>query len=87
MQTKVKKWFRDKNYGFLDNGGGPDIRVNQSDLIKCQYLKVGVTVEFECHTDGRGLVAKRVNLIRQSSENKQGIRQKHTKPFRFGVMT
>ena len=27
MQTTVKKWYRDKDSGFLDNGGGPDIMV------------------------------------------------------------
>lgn len=30
MQTVVKKWIRDKDYGFLDNGAGPDIMVRKS---------------------------------------------------------
>jgi hypothetical protein len=25
MQAVVKKWLREKEYGFLDNGSGPDI--------------------------------------------------------------
>jgi hypothetical protein len=43
LQTTVKKWFRDKNSGFLDNGNAPDIMVTKSDLVNCDYLKVGVT--------------------------------------------
>ena len=86
MQTVVKKWFRDKDYGFLSNGAGPDIMVHKADLVNCQFLKVGVTVEFECHAEKRGLVAKNVKL------EHQGKQQNHhqggnKKPFRFGVMT
>lgn len=83
MQTVVKKWFRDKGFGFLDNGSGPDILVKKNDLCNCQFLKVGVTVEFECHPDKRGLIAKNVKL------SKPGGRNTSTKnePFRFGVMT
>ena len=58
LQTTVKKWFRDKCSGFLDNGSGQDIAVTKSDLVNCEFLKVGVMVEFECHSDKRGLVAK-----------------------------
>ena len=61
MQTVVKKWFRDKESGFLDNGSGPDIMVRKDDLTNCQFLKVGVTVEFECHPGKRGLQAKKSN--------------------------
>ena len=62
LQTTVKKWFRDKNYGFLDNGDGPDIMVRKTDLQNCQYLRVGVTVEFEVGAEKSGLVAKKVKL-------------------------
>lgn len=62
LQTTVKKWFRDKNYGFLDNGDGPDIMVRKADLQNCQYLKVGVAVEFEVGAEKSGLVAKKVKL-------------------------
>jgi len=80
----VKKWFKDKETGFLDNGGGADIMVRKADLINCQFLKVGATVEFECHSDSRGLIAKKVKLSNQK-------RTQHTnhskKPYRPGVMT
>ena len=92
MQTKVKKWFKDKSFGFLENGNGPDIMVRQADLIKCQYLKVGATVEFECHPDKKGLVAKKVKLSNQTKnggQQKGGHRNGNTnarEPY-FGVMT
>lgn len=78
MKTVVKKWFRDKNYGFLDNCDGPDIIVRKSDLVNCHYLKVGMSVEFECHIEKNGLVAKKVKLNPRNN--------KANKPFRFGVM-
>ncbi|NQZ28722.1 MAG: hypothetical protein HRT55_20695 [Colwellia sp.] len=84
MQTVVKKWFRDKESGFLDNGNGPDIMVRKADLVNCAFLKVGVTVEFECHADKRGLIAKKVKLSNQK-RSQQGIRE--NKPYRPGVMT
>ena len=55
MQAVVKKWLKDKEYGFLDNGSGPDIMIRKSDLVRCQYLKAGTTVEFECHPAKEGL--------------------------------
>ena len=87
MQTTVKKWFRDKNSGFLDNKGGPDIAVNKADLVNCQFLKVGATVEFECHIDKQRLVAKNVKLSHQKKPNNQQGGHRGTKPFRPGVMT
>ena len=87
MQTVVKKWFRDKDSGFLDNGGGPDIMVRKADLVNCQYLKVGATVEFECHTDKQGLIAKNVKLSHQKRSNNQPNGNRSTKAFRPGVMT
>ena len=88
LQTIVKKWFRDKNSGFLDNGDGPDIMVSKADLVNCEFLKVGVTVEFECHSDKRGLVAKKVKLVQQNKSNSQNNKGKRsTKEFRPGVMT
>jgi cold shock CspA family protein len=88
LQTTVKKWFRDKDSGFLDNGNAPDIMVNKSDLVNCEYLKVGVTVEFECHSDKRGLIAKKVKLLQQNKSNGQNNRGKRiVKEFRPGVMT
>jgi CspA family cold shock protein len=86
LQTVVKKWFRDKDFGFLDNGGGPDIVVRKADLVKCQFLKVGVTVEFECHTDKQGLVAKKVTLLKENKYDRHN-RKQNPKPFRPGVMT
>ncbi len=82
MIAVVKKWFREKNYGFIDNGDGPDILVRKADLINCSFLKVGAEVEFECHPDKRGLVAKKVKL---KSSNANIVDRK--KPFRFGVMS
>jgi CspA family cold shock protein len=91
LQTIVKKWYRDKNSGFLDNGDGPDIMVIKADLINCEFLKVGVTVEFECHSDKRGLIAKKVKLLQQSKSNDKGNKgnkgKRSTKEFRPGVMT
>ncbi len=87
MQTVVKKWFRDKDSGFLDNGSGPDIMVSKADLVKCQFLKVGETVDFECHTDSQGLIAKKVKLSNQKQQNGHNSGNKSTKPFRFGVMS
>lgn len=87
MQTVVRKWYRDKDSGILDNGGGPDIRVFKADLVNCQYLKPGATVEFECHSGERGLVAKKVKLSRQNKSGGQRSGKRSAKPFRPGVMT
>ncbi len=87
MQTVVKKWFRDRDSGFLDNGGGPDILVRKADLVGCQFLKVGANVEFECHRDNQGLIAKKVKLSNQIKNKDQKNRNKSAKEFRFGVMT
>jgi CspA family cold shock protein len=70
LQNLVKQWFKDKDFGFLDNGSGSDIMVRKSDLSNCQFLKPGVMVEFECH-------------INKQSLNKN---QSDKAPFRFGVM-
>jgi cold shock CspA family protein len=87
LQTVVKKWFRDKDSGFLDNGSGPGIMVHKADLIGCQFLKVGATVEFECHPDKQGLIAKKVKLSSQKKSNGQNNGNRSNKEFRFGVMT
>jgi cold shock CspA family protein len=87
LQTIVKKWFRDKESGFLDNGGGPDISVHKADLVDCQFLKVGATVDFECHPGQQGLIAKRVRLSNQKNSNGQKNGKGKSKEFRFGVMT
>ena len=90
LQTIVKKWLRDKNTGFLDNGNGPDIVVDKADLVNCEFLKVGASVEFECHTDKRGLIAKNVKLLPQNKSNSKNNNNKgkrNAKEFRFGVMT
>jgi cold shock CspA family protein len=87
LQTIVRKWFRDKDTGLLDNGGGPDIMVRKADLVDCQFLKVGVTVEFECHQDKQGLIARKVRLSKQNKSKNQNDANKSKKVFRFGVMT
>ncbi len=92
LQTIVKKWFRDKNTGFLDNGNGADIMVSKGDLLNCEFLKVGVTVEFECHADTRGLIAKKVKLLPQKKSNSKNNNNRNkgkrtTKEFRPGVMS
>ncbi len=87
MQTVVKKWFRDKDSGVLDNGGGPDIMVRKADLVNCQFLKVGVIVEFECYPDKRGLIAKKVKIMHKNKSGGQHNGKRETKPFRPGVMT
>ena len=88
MQTIVKKWFREKESGFLDNGAGPDILVNKADLMNCQFLKVGANVGFECHATKQGLIAKNIKLMpQQKGTNNQQRGNNSSKPFRFGVMT
>lgn len=87
MQTVVKKWFREKESGFLDNGAGPDIMVRKADLINCQFLKVGASVEFECHPDKQGLIAKKVKLSPQKKTGGHQNGKRVTKEFRPGVMT
>ena len=87
MNTVVKKWFRDKDTGFLDNGDGPDILVRKADLVNCQFLKVGTTVEFECHSSKQGLIAKKVKLSQQKKSNSHHKKNRNTKEFRPGVMT
>ena len=89
MQAVVKKWFREKEYGFLDNGSGPDIMIRKSDLVRCQFLKAGTIVEFECHPDKGALIAKNVKLIRQNSggQGSNGNRNKSNKPKFIGVMS
>ena len=88
LQTIVKKWLRDKNFGFLDNANGPDIKVDKADLVNCEFLKVGASVEFECHADKRGLIAKKIKLLQKNKSNSQNFKGKRkTKEFRPGVMT
>lgn len=88
LQAVVKKWFREKEYGFLDNGSGPDIMIRKSDLVGCQFLKTGTSVEFECHPDKGGLMAKNVRLIRQKpgGQGANGSRNKSNKAPFIGVM-
>lgn len=87
MQTVVKKWFRDKASGLLENGSGPNIIVRKIDLINCQFLKVGATVQFECHLDKERLIAKKVKLLGQNKSNKPKNKKRDVKKFPFGVMT
>ena len=87
MQTVVKKWFRDKDSGFLDNGKGPDIIVNKADLVGCQFLKVGATVDFECHFEEQELIARKVRLRKQKNAKNKNSGNKGIKKFPFGVMT
>jgi cold shock CspA family protein len=87
LQTAVKKWFREKDSGLLDNSGGPDIMVRKEDLVDCQFLKVGAIVEFECHPDKEGLIAKKVKLFKQKKTNGQNNGNRKIKKFPFGVMT
>jgi len=87
LQTVVKKWFREKEYGYLDNGTGPDIMVRKADLIKCQYLKTGTIVEFECHTNKKNLIAKKVCILNQNRQKNHNAGPRSAKPHHFGVMT
>lgn len=88
MQALVKSWFRDKESGYLDNGGGPDILVMKSELIGCHYLKVGASVEFECHMKNKNLIARKVKLLRKKIEHRQkNSGNRNVKRSPFGVMT
>jgi cold shock CspA family protein len=84
LQTVVKKWFRDKAAGILENGDGPEIAVRKADLVGCQFLKAGARVEFECYAEKTGLIAKKVKLV--NGQNRKNKNRK-AKEFRFGVMT
>jgi len=87
LQTIVKKWCRDKECGFLDNRGGPEILVRKADLIDCHFLKVGATVDFECHSNKHGLIAKKVKLVNPTRSNGRNSGNQNAKEFRYGVMT
>ena len=87
MQALVKSWLRDKEYGFLDNGEGPDILVLKSDLIGIQYLKVGANVEFECYMDQKNLRAKKVKILRKIAHHRKNAGNSKAKRSPFGVMT
>lgn len=87
MQTIVKKWFRDKASGLLENGSAPNIIVHKTDLVNCQFLKVGATVQFECHLNKQGLIAKKVKLLGQNKSNNPKNKNRDVKKFPFGVMT
>lgn len=79
MLTTVKRWFTDKGYGFLHNGGdAPDIMVHANELKNCEYLRPGRTVEFECHINSKGLVARNVRLVQDSSRT---TNQRHTQQY------
>jgi len=65
MRSEVKKWFDEKGYGFISNGNSHDIKVYKSELKNCAFLLPGKTVEFECHIEGLGLVAKNVKLVHE----------------------
>ena len=60
--------------------------VRKSDLVNCQYLKNGVTVEFECHSDNRGLIAKKVSLSRSREQPTKHFENRYAKKNPFGVM-
>ncbi len=87
LQTIVRKWFRDTSSGLLENGSGPDIMVRKTDLVNCQFLKVGATVQFECHVNKQGLIAKRVKLLGQNKSNNPKNKKRAARKFPFGVMT
>jgi len=85
LKTTVKKWLRVKEFGFLNNGDGPDIMVRKKELMNCQYLVNGAMVEFDCYPDKKGLIGKNVNLVRQKDNNFNN--QKTNYRPEFGVMT
>ena len=87
MKAVVKKWFRDKDSGFLENGNGQDIIVRRVDLLNCQFLKIGVTVEFECHVENHNLIAKKVKFLGQKHSTNSKNRDSGVKKFPYGVMT
>ena len=91
MKTTVKNWFPQKGFGFLHNGSesAPDIIVHVSELRNCTFLKPGRTVEFECHFNERGLVAKNVKLVHDNTttvkpyQNHYSIEQNQYAPRKF----
>lgn len=58
--------------------------VRKADLKNCQFLKIGVNVEFECHVDKRGLIARNVKLLKQqnagrnqNNHNRNNVKDNH----------
>ncbi len=54
-----------------------------------QGISSGTTVEFECHPDKEGLIAKNVSLVRQKTtgQGPNGNRNKSNRPPFIGVMS
>jgi cold shock protein len=62
--------------------------VTRADPVNFEFLNVGVTVKFECHSDERGLIAKKIKLLQQNKSSGKNNKGKHSADeFRPGVMT
>jgi hypothetical protein len=61
--------------------------VRKADLVNCQFLKIGATLEFECHIEKQGLTAKRVKLLGQNKLKNLKNRNPGGNKSPFGVMT
>ena len=69
LESTVKKYFRDRGYGFIKNGHHKDIYVQEKDLSNCKFLTIGTKVSFECHVEGNKLVAKNVRRLTNRNPN------------------
>ena len=64
MKGTVKKWLKDKGYGFIEpEEGGEDAFVRWTNVQRAYELREGQIVKFEVQGTSRGLKAFNVILI------------------------
>jgi len=64
LKGTVKKWLKDKGYGFIEpEEGGEDVFVRWTNVQRAYELREGQIVKFEVQGTSRGLKAFNVILI------------------------
>ena len=64
MQGTIRKWFKDRGYGFIAVAGRPqDIYVHASDVPGKTELKTGDVIQFELAQTSRGPAAHNVRAV------------------------
>lgn len=87
MQGKIKKWFKDREYGFIENGSSPDIIVRKESLVKKHPIKPGSLVSFEVTIENNKLLAKKVSLVHHNNQTKKKHTHSNNNPGFIGVMS